>query len=102
MTSQYEELLAEETFDLHQPKAAKSIRQTVFVVWVILCLTIMVSAIGLAVTKPWVPESSSLMNEYAESSFVHASRATGDQYSIGVGKADITGFVHLNVLSDDC
>jgi hypothetical protein len=62
-----------------------------------LAILLFMGLLGLvSVVKPNIPQLNAFSIEHVDEKTFHTPRqaALGDQYLLGVGKADITGFVH--------
>jgi hypothetical protein len=91
--SHYEELSMEEESDAGRSKVPTSLRRVLFSIWTLLVLLIIASSIAVSISTPWTEGGATSPDDPLEWNRAHTSRATGDQYLLGIGKADITGFV---------
>ena len=92
---EYEALPVEEKLDSEEPGVpVKPPRRNPTLVAFTISLVFLVSlVVVLGTVKAWtaLTDTESIMDN-PEALLAHAARATGDQYLLGVGKADITGY----------
>lgn len=98
-SQQYQALPVEEKLDEEQPSSSPHIRKwsktrvaIVFLLSFLVSFTI-VAATTRSLTRHTPTAEPSINDEDTEWLREHLTRATGDTYLLGVGKADITGFV---------
>lgn len=98
-SSQYSQLPSEEKEDQTEPQTpvTGARRSQLFIAIVTLLFTLALLTLVLGFSKSWnvQTEATSPTDPIDDSEWLRKfeSRATGDEYLIGVGKADITGSV---------